>query len=105
MLAIHEVAQQLALTEAEVIQQGLRALLMRELGRVELEIARLRERYDVLQPQQLKQAITENSVASHPAWEDYIFWQNCLETHHTLTELLQQDEQFAPTLSESNHSS
>jgi len=103
MLIVHEVAQELAMAESEVIQQGMRALLLRELGRIELEIARLRERYDALQPAELKQAIARGLITSHPAWEDYIYWQNCLETHKTLTNLLQKNEQPAPALPEPTH--
>lgn len=103
MLTLQEVAQELAMAESEVIQQGMRALLLRELGRIELEVARLRERYDALQPAELKQAIAQGLIISHPAWEDYIYWQNCLETHKTLTDLLQKNEQPAPALSEPTH--
>ncbi len=105
MLTLHEVAQELAMAESEVIQQGMRALLLRESGRIELEVARLRERYDALQPTELNQAITRGLTTSHPAWEDYIYWQNCLETHKTLTELLQKNEQPASALSEPSHTS
>ncbi len=99
MLSMHEVTEALAMTEAEVIQQGMRALLLRELGRIELEIARLRGRYDVLQPKVLKQAISQGFIIAHPAWEDYIYWQNCLETQAILTGLLQKNEQSTPALS------
>ncbi len=105
MLTVDEVAQELAMAESEVIQQGMRALLLRELGRIELEIARLRERYDALQPAELKQAITRGLTTSHPVWEEYIYWQNCLETHKTLTNLLQKNEQPTPALSEPTHAS
>ena len=48
----------------------------KEIWLAELEIANIRERYDVLARQDLYRAIQDGQIAAHPAWEDYIVWKN-----------------------------
>ncbi len=48
----------------------------KEIWLAELEIANVRERYDVFAKQELYQAIQGGQIAAHPAWEDYIVWKN-----------------------------
>lgn len=91
MLTVETVSKNLSLSENEVIQRGLRSLLLVELNRSEAEIAQLRERYNVLTADMLKQAISEGTIQAHPAWEDYIVWQNILETMTELSHLLEPD--------------
>jgi len=44
---------------------------------VQKEMARqILERYDVFFKESLYQAIQNGEVAGHPAWEDYIVWNN-----------------------------
>lgn len=71
-----ELSNTLALPESEVIRKGLLALIEKEIRLAELEIANIRERYDVFSKESLYQAIQEGHVAGHPAWEDYIVWKN-----------------------------
>ena len=91
MLTIEAVSENLSLSENEVIQRGLRSLLLAELSRSEAEIAHLRERYNLLTADILKQAIAKGTIQAHPAWEDYIVWQNTLETITELSHLLELD--------------
>jgi hypothetical protein len=62
--------------EPDLVQQGLLALIAREIRAAELEIAEIRERYNVFTRKALYQAIQDGQVAGHPAWEDYIVWKN-----------------------------
>jgi len=70
----------LALPESELVRKGLLALIAKEIRQAELEVAGIRERYDVFSKDALYEAIQNGSVAGHPAWEDYIIWKN-KETH------------------------
>lgn len=71
-----ELSQTLALSGPELVYKGLVALTQKEINLAELEIATLRERYDVLSKEALYQAIETQEVVAHPAWEDYIVWKN-----------------------------
>ena len=51
-------------------------MVQKEIHLTELEIAVLRERYDVLSKEALHQAIKSSAIAAHPTWEDYIVWTN-----------------------------
>ncbi|HLB45498.1 MAG TPA: hypothetical protein VJL59_00600 [Anaerolineales bacterium] len=71
-----ELSNLLALPEADLIRKALLALVEKEIRLAELEIAAIRERYDVFSKEALYQAIEAKQVAGHPAWEDYIVWKN-----------------------------
>lgn len=77
-----ELSNALALPESELIRKGLLALIEKEIRLAELEIAQIRERYDVFSIEALYRAIEDNQIAGHPAWEDYIVWKN-KEAHIT----------------------
>jgi hypothetical protein len=87
MLTLQSVAQELSLPEDALLQHSLTAFLLREISLIEAEIGQLRERYAVLRPVDLKQAISEGRVVAHPAWEDYIDWQNGIEAIHSIRRL------------------
>lgn len=88
MLTLQAVAQELSLPEDTLLQQSLTAFLLREISLIEAEIGQLRERYAVLRPADLKEAISEGRVVAHPAWEDYIDWQNSIEAIQSIRTLL-----------------
>jgi hypothetical protein len=71
-----ELSSTMALPESELIRKGLLALIEKEVRLAELEIAEIRERYDVFSPEALYQAVQDGRVVEHPAWEDYIVWKN-----------------------------
>jgi hypothetical protein len=71
-----QLSNALALPQPELIRKGLLALVEKEIRLAELEIAEIRERYDVFSKEALHQAIQAGQVAGHPAWEDYIVWKN-----------------------------
>lgn len=71
-----ELSQTLTLTESELIYKGLLAFVQKEIRLAEMEIAAIRERYDVLSKESLYQAIETRQIPGHPAWEDYIVWKN-----------------------------
>jgi hypothetical protein len=66
----------MALPEQAVIQRGLLSLVEKEIRLAELEIAEIRERYDVFSLEALRQVIESGAIPGHPAWEDYIVWKN-----------------------------
>ena len=71
-----ELSVALSLPAAEVVRRGLLALVEKEIRLAELEIADIRERYDVFSKDALYDAIRDGNVVAHPAWEDYILWKN-----------------------------
>lgn len=79
ILSLPQIAKQMSMDESSLIQQGLRAFLMREIGVLETEIARLRERYDVVDLEELRQRIESGEVIEHPTWEDSLEWENALD--------------------------
>lgn len=89
MLTPDRVAEVLAITEESAVEQGLRALLLREMAKLEVEVARFRERYGVLGPESLRNAIAEQQIPGHPAWEEMIDWQNCLADYQQIRHLLE----------------
>lgn len=64
----------------DLIRNGLLSYVEREIRLAEEDIADFREKYLVFSRQKLLRKIKSGSVASHPAWEDLITWEN-LETH------------------------
>jgi len=88
MLTLQTVAQELSLPDETLLQQSLVAFLLREISLIESEIAQLRERYALVWPGQLKQAISDGRIVAHPAWEDYIDWQNSIEAIESIRTLL-----------------
>lgn len=88
MLTLQAVAEELSLPEETLLQQSLMAFLLREISLIEAEIGQLRERYALLRPADLEQAISEGRVIAHPAWEDYIDWQNSIEAIQSIRTLL-----------------
>lgn len=92
MLTLQSVAKELSVPEELLIEQSLRVFLVREISLIEAEIAQLRERYTLMGPDQLKQAISEGRVVAHPAWDDYIDWQNAVENIESICQLLTESE-------------
>jgi uncharacterized protein YbcC (UPF0753/DUF2309 family) len=84
-----ELSQTLALTETELIYKGLLAFVQKEIRLAEMEIATIRERYDVLSKEALYQAIEAGQIPGHPAWEDYIVWKNQEGHIERLSQLLE----------------
>jgi len=71
-----ELSSLLAIPENELVRKGLLAFIEKEIRLAEWEIAQIRGRYDVFSKESLYQAIQDEQVAGHPAWEDYIVWKN-----------------------------
>ena len=88
MLHVTTVAERLAKSDTEVLQQSLQAYLLREIGLIESELSRYRERYNVISQSELRQLIEVGAVPPHPAWEDYLEWQNGADAVDDLHALL-----------------
>lgn len=89
MLDLKTVAERVSRPEVEVLEQSLRAYLVREIGLIEAELAHYRERYCVVTVDDLRRRIAQGQVAAHPAWEDLIEWQNGLDAIQDLVNLLE----------------
>ncbi len=51
-------------------------LWKKEIRLAEAGIAVLKDRYNVASKEELYEVIMSKKIPSHPAWEDYIVWQN-----------------------------
>jgi hypothetical protein len=89
VLDLKTVAERVSRPEVEVLEQSLRAYLVREIGLIEAELAHYRERYAVVTVDDLRRKIAQGRVAAHPAWEDMIEWQNGLDAIQDLVDLLE----------------
>lgn len=76
MINIERISLITGLSREEVINSGLISFIETEIRLAEMDIADIRERYDVLSKEEFYDAIKEKKVKSHPAWEDYIVWKN-----------------------------
>lgn len=85
--ALEEVAHELNIPPENLWQESLRAYVARELRLVELDIADIQDRYDVLTPEQLEASIKSGDIYSHPAWEELIEWENLLAHRKRLRSL------------------
>jgi hypothetical protein len=92
MLNVKVVADYLSKPESDVIQESLRALLLREVSAIEAELARFRQLYSVFDVVELRQKIMSGAVVAHPAWEDLLEWENGLDAIADLKDLLQQGQ-------------
>lgn len=77
---VAQVSKALHLSPKELLRGSVLSYLEREIRLAEEDIADVRDKYLVLSRQDLLRKIKTKSVASHPAWEDLITWEN-LESH------------------------
>jgi len=76
MNTVLEVSKIVNIPPDELIARGMPAFLEKEIRLSELEIADLRDKYDVASKEDLYKLIESKSINSHPAWEDCITWKN-----------------------------
>ncbi|UUX92522.1 hypothetical protein [Methanoplanus endosymbiosus] len=76
MITVDGISQITGLSREEVINRGLISFIEIEIRLAEMDIADVRERYNVLSKEDLYEAIKGRKIESHPAWEDYIVWKN-----------------------------
>ncbi len=79
-LSVQDVAQELQIPPAELIERSLRSFLEREIRAVQRDIDDLRDRYGVRTVDELRAQVERGDIYSHPAWEDAIEWEQ-LEAH------------------------
>jgi hypothetical protein len=85
---ISSLTQKLGVSETELIYKGLLAYIQNEIRLAELEIANIRDRYGVFSKEELYEAIKNDRLVAHPAWEDYIIWKNKLAHIDSLHQLV-----------------
>jgi hypothetical protein len=76
MDVIAEVSKIINIPKKEIITKGMLAFIEKEIRLAELDLADIRERYDVTTKEELYNRIKAREIESHPAWEDYITWKN-----------------------------
>ena len=64
------------LSKDEVIHRSLISFIEIEIRLAEMDIADIRERYNVVSKEGLYESIKSGKIMSHPAWENYIVWKN-----------------------------
>lgn len=74
--SVDQIAQDLNIPSHELVNRGLLAYLEREIRLAEEEIADIRDKYLVTSRIDLERKIQKKAIASHPAWEDLITWEN-----------------------------
>jgi len=87
-VSLQELAKELEIPEEKLLNLGFAAYLEHELRCAEEDIADLRDKYLILDKNDLKKRIKEKSVPEHPAWEDLIAWENTEEYIQKLKNLL-----------------
>lgn len=75
-VTLEELAKELEIPANELLSRGFIAYLERELRLAEEDIADIREKYLLLNKDELENRIKEKSIPEHPAWEDLIVWEN-----------------------------
>ncbi|MEW6220971.1 MAG: hypothetical protein AB1634_15770 [Thermodesulfobacteriota bacterium] len=75
-IALEQLAEDLRISPADIINRGIAAFLDRERRAVEMDIADLADRYGVHTSAELAARIERGQICSHPAWEELIEWQN-----------------------------
>jgi hypothetical protein len=76
MASITKLRELVGMSEGDLINKSLISFVEREIKCAEEDIADIRERYAVFSKEELYEAIKSKQIASHPAWEDYIVWEN-----------------------------
>lgn len=85
---LEELSRTLNRPTDELLRQGLRAFLERELRLIEEDIADLREKYSAGSRSEMEARIRSRQIASHPAWEDLIAWENAEAYAETLKDAI-----------------
>ena len=73
---LEQISKELNIPSDKLINRSLLAYLEHELRLAEEDIADLRDKYLVASRTELENRIKNKEIASHPAWEDLIGWEN-----------------------------
>lgn len=76
MDVIAEVSKIINIPKKELITKGMLAFVEKEIRLSEMDLADIRDRYNVTTKEELYEKIRSKNIESHPAWEDYIIWKN-----------------------------
>lgn len=76
MVSATRISKIVGVSEEEIINKSLISFIESEIRLSEVDIADIRARYNVKSKEELYDAIKTKQIASHPAWEDYIVWEN-----------------------------
>jgi len=73
---LDQISRDLNIPSDELLNRSLLAYLEHELRLAEEDIADIRDKYLVANRKELEDKIKNKKIASHPAWEDLIAWEN-----------------------------
>lgn len=73
---LDQISRELNVSSDELLKRSLLAYLEHELRLAEEDIADIRDKYLVAAREELDKKIKNKLIASHPAWEDLIAWEN-----------------------------
>ncbi len=76
VMTVEGISQITGLSKDEVIHRSLISFIEIEIRLAEMDIADIRERYNVVSKEGLYESIKSGKIMSHPAWENYIVWKN-----------------------------
>ena len=86
-VAVEQVALRLRVPLETLMQESVKAYVAQQERFTELDIADLRDRYNVPTPEELVARIEAGEIYSHPAWEDSIEWEHLNAHLKQLSEL------------------
>lgn len=73
---LHKLSKELDMPENQIIDKSIPAFLENELRSASVDILKIKELFQVVTMQDLKQKIELGKVEEHPAWEQLIYWEN-----------------------------
>ena len=75
-VTLEKLAKELEIPKNELLTLGFIAYLEHELRLAEEDVADFRDKYLVLNKEELEKHVKQKSIPEHPAWEDLIAWEN-----------------------------
>lgn len=69
-------SKDLELPEKKILDESLQVFLDKELRDASAEVLKIKTRFKVSTPKELKKRIESGKVDEHPAWEQLIYWEN-----------------------------
>ncbi|TAK34727.1 MAG: hypothetical protein EPO21_08615 [Chloroflexota bacterium] len=89
-----EISRRLGIPSEELMKKGILSFVAQEIRLAEWDIADIKERYGASSPRDLQSKIEGREIASHPAWEDLIHWEN-LENYISRLRAIEEDVKTA----------
>ncbi|MCK4492054.1 MAG: hypothetical protein KAU03_05485 [Candidatus Altiarchaeales archaeon] len=72
---LNSISRSLNISKEEILEESINSFLDRELRKAYSEIEKLKGKYEVDKPGELKEKIEKGKEKPHPAWEELIEWE------------------------------